>query len=233
MDAQPHDAPVEILPDVFFVHGSIRMGPGMRINRNMVVVRNAGELTLIDPIRLTDEGEEALERLGSVKHAIRLGVFHGVDDAYTVERFGARFWCQAGSDEHPEPKPDEILEEGMDLPFPDAELFVFREAARPECAILLRRDGGLLVTCDSVQHWESTSRCTLAAKAVTHLMGFVHPANIPPPWRKFMAAEGRSLRLDFDRLLELPFDSVVGGHGQPLIGGARDALRTTVTRIFG
>jgi hypothetical protein len=34
----PHDAIEEIFPEVFMVHGSIRMAPGMQINRNMVVV---------------------------------------------------------------------------------------------------------------------------------------------------------------------------------------------------
>ena len=229
----PHDPPVEIQPDVFFVHGSMRMGPGMRINRNMVAVRTAGDLTLLNPIRLSAEGERALEALGRVRDAVRLGVFHGVDDAYTALRFGAKFWSLGGVADYPEPKTDEVLREGGPLPIPDAQLFVFREAAKPECCILLPRGDGLLISCDSIQHWESTSNCTLLAKGVTHLMGFMHPANIGPPWKKMMTKPGGSLRPDFDRLLELPFDSLVGGHGQPLVGGAHEALRSTVTRVFG
>ena len=60
-----HDAIEEIFPDVFTVHGSIRMAPGMRINRNMVVVRQNGELTIVNPVRLSAQEETALEALGT------------------------------------------------------------------------------------------------------------------------------------------------------------------------
>jgi hypothetical protein len=62
----PHDPLVELVPDVFFVHGSMRMGPGMLINRNMAVVRHGTEVTLVNPIRLSPEGEAELEALGIV-----------------------------------------------------------------------------------------------------------------------------------------------------------------------
>ena len=101
-----------------------------------------------------------------------------------------------------------------------------------EACLLIRRDGGLLVSCDSIQHWESTSNCSLLAKAATRLMGFIHPANIGPPWKKFMTKSGGSLRPDFDRLLENPFENLVGAHGQPLLGGANAALRKTVERVY-
>lgn len=230
--ALPHDEPREILPDVLFVHGSARMGPGMTINRNMVVLRHEGELTLVNPIRLSDAGEKALEAFGTVRHAMRLGPAHGVDDPYTVARFGARFWCQAGSATYPEPKPDVVLEDGVELPIPDLELIAYRETKSPECVLLWRRHGGLLLSCDSIQHWERASRCSLPAKAVTYLMGFMHPANIGPPWRKFMTQDGGSLRPDFERILEQPFENLVGAHGQPLLGGANAALRKTVERVF-
>ena len=231
--AYAHDPPWEILPDALLVCGSIRMGPGMVINRNMVVLREAGELTLINPIRLSAEGEAALEAFGQVRHAVRLGCYHGVDDPYTVERFGAQFWCQEGSDQYPAPPPDRILEEGGPLPLADAELFVFRETKLPESLLLWKRHGGLLVSCDSLQHWESSSGCSPLAKLVTRAFGFLHPANIGPPWRRMMKKKGGSLRPDFDRILELSFEHLVGAHGQFLRGGARDAFGATVRRIYG
>ncbi len=232
-DWYPHDDPVELLPDLLFVHGSIRLGPGMSINRNMVALRHQGEVSLLNPIRLSPEGEKALEQVGTVKHAFRLGIYHGVDDPYTLERFGAHFWCQEGSSLYPEPKPQTVLAEGVALPFPDAELFVFRETKLPECAVVWRKHGGVLLTCDSIHHWESTSRCSLLAKPVCHLMGFMHPANIGPPWRRMMTPKGGSLRPDFDRLLEHDFDNLIGAHGQPLLGGAKEKLRASVERVFG
>jgi hypothetical protein len=231
--AEPHDPPVEVVSDAFFVQSSIQMAPGMRINRNMVVLRQDGELALLNPVRLTPEGEAQLEALGEVKHLFRLGFFHGVDDAYLKDRYAATFWCQAGSNVHSEPKPDRILEEGVDLPFRDMSLFVFQRTKKPECAIIWNRNGGLLVTCDSIQHQVSTPRCSLLAKVVMYPMGFMKPANIGPPWRKFMTKKGGSLQPDFERLLSLEFDHLVGAHGTPLRGGANAALGATVKRVFG
>ncbi len=229
----PHDPLVELIPDVFFVHGSMRMGPGMVINRNMAVVRHGREITLLNPIRLNAEGEEALEALGTVRHVVRLGPAHGVDDAYSVERFGATFWSLGGDADYSEPKPAELLAEGGPLPIPDARLFVYRETVRPESCFVIDRGAGILLSCDSLQHWVSTSNCSFIAKGVTRLMGFLHPANIGPPWKKLKTKPGGSLRPDFERLLEMDFDSLLGAHGQPLIGGARRALQATIDRVFG
>ena len=221
------------MDDVYWVQGTIRMGPGMTINRNMVLLRNGGEVTVLNPVRLDTAGETALEQLGAVKHVGRLGYFHGMDDSYFVSRFGAQFWCQPGSDHHPEPQPDVVIDEQTELPVPRAELFLFRETRHPECAVLVSRGQGLLVTCDSVQHHVGWPRCSAFAKLVMLLMGFKKPANIGPPWRKTMTPEGGSLRPDFDRLLELEFDQLVGAHGVVCREGAREALRTTVHRVFG
>lgn len=64
-------------------------------------------------------------------------------------------------------------------------------------------------------------------------MGFKHPANIGPPWRKLMTPAGGSLKGDFERLLDQPFDHILGGHGKPMIGGAKAGLTATVRRVFG
>jgi hypothetical protein len=229
---QAHDPIEEIFEDVFWVHGSMRMGPGFKINRNMVVLRQAGALTLVNAVRLSPEGEAALEALGKVKHVVCLGQFHGLDDRYYVDRFGAAFWCQEGSDRYPEPKPTQVLSEGTKLPVDGAELFVYRETLLPECAILLRRHGGLLITCDSLQHWTDWSYCSPLARLVMALLGFRRTTFIGPPWRKVMTPKGGSLRADFDRLLELDFDHHIGAHGNPCRGGAHQLVEAAVERAL-
>jgi hypothetical protein len=230
--AEPHSQIEKLFDDVYWVQGSIRMGPGVRTNRNMVVLRQESELTILNPVRLDEAGEAALEQLGDVKHLVRLGYFHGVDDPYYVDRFGAKLWCQAGSDHHREPTPDVVMDESTELPIADAKLFVYREARHPECAVLLERHGGLLVTCDSIQHHVDWTHCSLMARLAMRAMGFMKPMNIGPPWRKTMTPEGGSLRPDFERLLELDFDHAVGAHGSVCRGGAKQALRNTVSHVF-
>lgn len=227
-----HESIRKIGPDIFFVPGSIQMNPLMRISRNMIIVRNGGELALLNPIRLSDDGEAAVEALGIVRHVVRLGAFHGVDDAYTVARFGAEFWCQADSNIYPEPKADRELREAGPLPFADGDLFVFRETKKPECAVLLKRGNGLLITCDGIQHYGSYERQSLVARLIMPFIGFPKRALVGPFWLKGLTKKDGSIRPDFDRLLELDFDALVSAHGTPLMQGAKEAVREAVERAF-
>ena len=222
----------ELGPDLFLAPGSIHMMPLMTFSRNMVIVRHSDELTLVNPIRLSPEGEAELAALGTVRHAIRLGVFHGLDDAYTVARFGAEFWCQAGSDEYPEPTPDHELTEDRPLPIPDSQLFVFRETTKPECALLLQRGNGILLTCDGLQHYGDYERQSALAKLLMPLIGFPKSTVLGPFWLKFLTRKGGSLKPDFERLLQLPFDALISAHGTPLMQGAHDAVRQAIARTF-
>ncbi len=222
--AQPHGAPEEIWPDIFLVRGSMRLAPGMRISRNMLVLRHAGELLLVNPIRLSTAGEAQLEALGRVRHVMRLGAFHGLDDAYCCQRFGAAFWCQRHSRRYPAPRVERPLSEGVDLPMPDAELFVFRQTRLPESALLLRRHGGLLMTCDSVQYYASWDRHSLGARLVMRLAGFRRAALVGPFWLRSMRPRRGSLQADFERLLRLEFRHLVAAHGDLLRDEAKPAV---------
>ena len=225
---EPHGPIEEIWDGVYRVRGSVRMGPGMRIPRNMVIVRDGQSLTLVSAVRLSDEAEAELKKLGDVKHVVRIGM-HSMDDAYCVERFGATYWAPDGL------VADGLAHETLDagaLPFSDARLFRFEDTVAPEAAVLVERDGGILVTCDSVQNWVSLDGCSMLARGVTRAMGFLHPMNIGPPWRKMMTKKGGSLKPDFERLAALPFEHAIGGHGDPAIGGAKAGLAATIARVF-
>ena len=218
------------MDDVYWVSGSVRMAPGMRLNRVMVVVRSGEELALISSVRLSERGEAELERLGKVRHIIRIGL-HAMDDAYNVKRFDAQYWTL----------PSMPVPEGIDrqilapdsLPIPDASLFIFEETTDEESALLINRGGGILVTCDSVQNWPDSAGCSLLAKGAAKMMGFTaRPAQIGPPWRKRMTPEGGSLRSDFERLAALDFKHLIGAHGAPLRETAKHDLLATVAATF-
>jgi len=228
----PHKPLREIAPDLFLAPSTIDVAPLMRVSRNMVIVRSGTDLTLVNPVRLSPQGEAKLEALGTVRHAVRLGYFHGVDDAYTVQRFGADFWCQPRSTHHREPRPDHDLIEGCELPLPDAKLFVFHETKRPECALLLHRGDGVLLTCDALQHYGSYERHSLVARVAMPLMGFRKKLIIGPLWLKYMTAEGGSLLPDYERLLQLPFNALISAHGTPLMHGAKEAVRAASDSAF-
>jgi hypothetical protein len=229
---EPHGSIQEIFTDVYVVTGSVQFKPLLRLPRNMIILRNGEELTLVNTVRLDESGEAALDALGLVKNIMKIG-FHGMDDDYYMDRYQPTRWSIADANGATANSSDVALSESTPLPVPQARAFLFRETVLPEAAILLERDGGLLITCDSVQHWAPHNLMSPVAKLVTRLMGFQHPAQIGPPWRgKQTRAEG-SLRPDFERILELPFKHIIGGHGGLLRNDGPARLRETIGRVYG
>jgi hypothetical protein len=230
--AYPHDPIEEIATDLFMVRGSIRMNALMRITRNMAIIRHQGELSLVNPIRLDEEGERQLLALGDIKRILRLGPMHGLDDPYYVERFRAEFWAQGKSEIYPEPKIEQKLAADRPLPFPDAELFAFEGTKQPESALLIRRDPGILLTCDAIQHYGDYRHNTVLARLVMPLIGFPKTTVVGPIWLKMMTPEGGSLKRDFERLLTLDFDRLLSAHGSLLTAGAKDSVSMAVRKAF-
>lgn len=229
---QPQGRLHAVFPDVHVLHGTVSMGPGVRIPRTMVVLVHEGELTVVNAVRPDEAGMAALAALGTVRHVVKIGM-HGMDDPWFVDHYGADFWALPGVDPEGPPVTRRLVADEA-LPVPWLRLHSFRDTRRPEAALLADRDDGVLLTCDSVQNWSDLEGCSFLAKGVTLAMGFTkRPANIGPPWRRIQTPEGGSLEADFRRLLELPFDSLVGGHGKPLAGGAKAALTATVDALFG
>jgi hypothetical protein len=227
-----HDAIEEVQTDVFMVRGCIKMNALMTITRNMAIVRHAGELTLVDPIRLSASEEKRLEALGTVKRILRLGPMHGVDDPYYVDRYAAELWAPGSSEAHPEPKPTLTFDPTTALPFPDAELFCFEGLKQPEAALLLRRGPGLLITCDAIQNYGDYRHNNLFARLLMPFIGFPKTTIVGPIWVKMMTPEGGSLESEFRRLLELEFDQLLSAHGSLLETGAHEACERAVDKMF-
>jgi hypothetical protein len=228
--SQPHGALEEIAPDLFVVRGSFRAAPLLSIGRNMTVVRQGEELVLLNAVRLDDSGEKALGKLGIVKHVVRLGSFHGSDDPYFQDRFGAILWSVPGVVEGARP-----LIDGTAGPLDDGELFVFVTGAVGEAAALIRRPGGtVLVTCDSVQNWVKPRGCSPLGALMLRAMGFFKPAKIGPLWAR-KATGGRPAKLwpQFERLLEKEFQHLSPGHGDLLRDHAHDTIRRSLVRDLG
>jgi len=227
-----HDPIEEIQPDIFMVRGCIKLNALMTITRNMAVVRHGGELTLVDPIRISPAEEKRLEELGTVKRILRLGPFHGVDDPYYAERYGAELWAPGHSESHPEPKPTIVFDAATELPFPDAELFCIQGLKQPEAMLLFRRGKGLLITCDAIQNYGDYRFNNLFARLIMPFIGFPKTTIVGPMWVKMQTPEGGNLASEFRRLLELDFDQLLSAHGSLLETGAHEACERAVDKMF-
>ena len=229
--AYAHNAIEELFENVFWVHGSIKIAPGMTMNRNMIILKQGSELTLVNPVRLNNLEETKLSALGNIKRVLRLGDFHGLDDQYYIDRFDAEFWCQKGQSTYKAPIPDTIIEEDTPSPIANSAFFIFSKAKFPEAALLLK-DHRLLITTDSIQNLTSWSYTTLLTKVVLRLMGFKKELLIGKPWIKRVTPKGESMRDDFERLLNLDFDHLIAAHGTLLRDNAKPALQQVVAKTF-
>lgn len=230
--AFPHDPVVKIFENVYFVHGSIKIGPGMRMNRNMVFIKEGGELTLINPVRVSEEELMKIEAIGKISHVIRLGDFHGLDDAFYIDRYQAKFWCQAGQTTYKTPAPTNEVSATAIPPISNAEFFIFESAKFPEAALLLK-EHKLLITTDSIQFWQDWSHTSAFTKLVLWLMGFRLTLLIGGPWLKRVTAQGSSLKPEFERLLKLDFNHLVAAHGGLLRNEAKPMLKAAIAKTFG
>ena len=228
----PHGDLEKIGTDAFMVRGSIKINPLMRISRNMGIIREENELTLINPIRLNKKTEEKLKDMGEVKNIIRLGAFHGVDDPYYVNNFKAQFWSQPGGTTYNEPILDIEIGMGGLTPVHNSEFFHFQGTNQPECALLLKRDGGILFTCDAIQHYGDYSYNNWLARILMPRIGFPKRTIIGPIWLRLMTPEGGSLESEFQRLLQLEFNSLLSAHGAFLNQGAGGAVINAVSAAF-
>lgn len=233
--ALPHDLPIALGENLFAVYGSVYLNPILRITRTMTIVRHDDELTLINPVRMNDDGLRALEALGTVRHVLRLGPLHGMDDPFYVDRYKAEFWSFEGGTTYTEPAISKPLVAGGPLPFPDAELLAFEHVKQPEGAILIRRGRGVLVTCDAVQSYTTPPHqphTPLWTRLILPLAGFPRKTIIGPVWIKLIATSKEKVREDFERLLALEFDQLIAAHGTFLPRNAHAEFEAAFAQTF-
>lgn len=234
-EATPHSPPQQIGEDLFVVYGSVQINPLIRFSRNMAVLRNVDELTLVNPVRMNEAGLAALDRLGPVKHVLRLGPFHGMDDPFYVDRYSAAFWAFPGGTAYTKPPIDHELSENGALPVPRSKMFEFHGIDQREGALLLEQGPGILLTADAIQSYATPPHkphTSFIARLMTPLRGFPNETIIGPVWTQLMTADKAALRGEFERLLELEFDQLLSAHGTFLPKGARTAVARAITSTF-
>lgn len=225
------DALVEIFPNVYLLRGSIQVAPLLRINRNMTVLKQDTELTIINAVRLNEENLKQLDQLGTVKHVIRLGDFHGLDDQFYLDRYQAKLWSQEKHLNYPSLQPDIVFTSETAPPINQSEFFIFKDAKYPEAALLLKQHQ-LLMTTDSVQYWDDWRHFTFLSKIVMWLIGFRLKLFIGGPWLKLASIHKHSLKKDFQQLLTLDFKHLISAHGHVCLDHAKTDLEHVVQIKF-
>ncbi|MFV1975960.1 MAG: hypothetical protein ACC651_09445 [Candidatus Scalindua sp.] len=227
----------EIFEDIWFIQGAVKMPMllPMKVSRSMTVIRNPSnnELTLINSMRLSDAGLNELLNIGNIANVIRIAGFHGRDDAFYQEKYGAKVYAIRGQTyvrkfdnemktEDGFMQADIWLEKGSALPFDSATLKVFETAKPTEAIIVIDREGGILITGDSLQNTPVPDQyVNLPARFMMKKMGFFKEYNIGPGWLGFAKPDEVEVR----SILDLAFEHVLPAHGDPVISGAKEKYR--------
>jgi len=238
--ARPHDEYKQIFENIYLIKGcmSIKGRLPLSFSRNMTIIREDKALTLINTVRLNESGLTQLETLGTVKNIIRLAGFHGMDDAFYKDRYAAKVWSvnapyfkgvnfdieiQDGYFQA-----DIFIDDTTVLPINDCKLICINSSKPKELVLRLEREGGILISGDSLQNWGKTDHFfNFPAKIMMRLMGFIKPCNIGPAWLKHARPETSDLK----RVIDCQFEHLIPAHGNPVIGNAREKFLPAFSRL--
>ena len=196
----------------------------------MTIIREGDALTLINSVRLNEEGLKALDALGKVANVVKIGSMHGIDDPFFIDRYGATYWAMPGMPLGEGLKADKELVVGGEMPFSNCEMFAFETTKLPECILRLDREGGIMIACDALQNWVAPDALITPDTAEKMQgMGFFQPANLGPAWMHVNEPKAA----DFERLKKVRFKHALCGHGVPLRDTAQEDFHATFKRIFG
>jgi hypothetical protein len=222
----------EIFPDVFFVKGQSKFenqGNMVQFTRAMTIIRDGGDLILINTVRLGEDGLRALDALGEVKDIVRIGANHGRDDAFYSDHYDAPVWALAGTQLNRLVKSEATLVAGTESPIKDATVVAFNSIPASEAVLLIARSGGILISCDSLQNMTGPDEYfDTPSTEMMNKGGFFRAGNIGPVWRAILKPEVS----DFEQILALEFKHLLPSHGDPLLNDAHAVISQTVADIY-
>ena len=218
--ALAHGSIIPITDGVHCVRGSFNMGPAVTIGRTMTVVDGGDGLVVFNAVRLSEEGEAELEKLGKPSDA------HCVDEPYYADRYQPTVWAMPTAKMGDLSVGNPIGAEG---PIQGAKVIGFGDLKGwAESAYWLPVGGGTLITCDVVQNCTDQERFSFIGRIMCNMMGFKGGVVTPPMWRKVQKLKGAELGDSLSTLAELKFENFVSGHGGPVIGGADKIVKGAI-----
>ena len=232
--AWTHSDVKEIFPNIFFVTGVNKTsyeGVELQHSRNMVIIRDAtNKLSLINTVRLDDNGLATIDSLGKVENIIRIGAFHGRDDAFYLDRYHAKLWALKGMKHDNNRFTDIELVLGGPMPFPNCSLFIFETSSYPEGVLHIAQENGIIITCDSIKNWvEPDQFFSLETAKLYEEQGLFGTATISNVWKQACNVQAS----DFLRLNSLEFRHLLSAHGEPLLNNAHEQVAKTIKQEFG
>ena len=239
-EARKHGDIQEIFSNIYFVTGTVTISRPfpIRFSRNMTIIKEEEDLTLVNSVRLNEAGLRQLDELGKVKNVIRLAAFHGMDDPFYKNRYNAKVWSinapyASGLTKTPKPaeiyfNPDVGLNDSTVLPLKNTKLVEFKSCTPSEALLLLQRENGIMISGDCLQNWNKPDEYfNFFAKIMMKRRGFIKPHNIGPSWLRLATPDANEIK----SILELDFEHVLPAHGEPVINGAKELYKPAIYKL--
>lgn len=229
-NALAHGKIEKLIENVYFVLGTnIVMHDGRRIqtSRTMTIIKENETLTLINSIRLNDISLHDLEKLGKIKNIIRLGAFHGRDDAFYQKTYQAKLWAFSQMDFNH----GEVLDYDLSksLPLSHAKIFIFKSTKFIEALLLIKKSASILVSCDSIKNWQMKDQYfSDETFEMIKTAGSCGPAKIDKTWLDAMHPSREELKA----IGNLDFSILISAHGLPLIHNAKQTVLSSVDDVI-
>jgi hypothetical protein len=198
---------------------------GLQLTSTMTVLRlGGGELLLHSPVALTPARQAAVDALGSVSHLMSPNTFHHLWIGDWAAAYpAARVHAASGlAKKRPDLRIDRRLAAEPELAFAAVVDEIAIAGFRLEETVLFHRPSKTLVVADLVHNLGRPDHGW--TRAYTKMMGFYDRVAVSRVIRWTAFDDRRAARGSLDRILALPFERVVVGHGSPLLQDAKARL---------
>jgi len=198
---------------------------GMPLTTTMTLLRLAdGTLLAYSPVELTEERRTAVSKLGPVAHIYAPNLFHHLHVRGWLDAFpSARFHGPKGLErKRPDLQVHRVHGSESESGFSDTIDEIPIAGFRLGESALFYRPAGVLLVADLVHNVGRPEG--LWPQMYTRLMGFYDRVALSRMIRWTAFSDRKAARASIDRLLALPFDRIVVGHGSTINDGARQAL---------
>jgi hypothetical protein len=227
--ALSHGPITPVVDGVYLVRGGYRMGPGVVISRTMTVVQNPDGLVVLNAMRLSVAGLAELDRLGKVKHLVKLSESHGVDEPFYVDRYKPEVWAMPDAKFNGGITATKVL--GPACPIAGGIVVDFPGSAGwKERGLWIPNAGGTLISCDALQNHVDGEHSNAIGRFMSSMMGFKGGVIVAPMWRKMQKLQGAQVKQALAGISQLSFANLVTGHGPAVVGNAGQLTKTAIER---
>lgn len=214
----------ELTEGVWVASAPVRI-VGTQLTATMTILRLAsGELLVHSPGPLSEERRSAVEQMGRVAHIYAPNLYHHLYAGQWASAFPeARVHAAKGlTKKRPDLEVHRIHGSESEPDFSASLEEIPIEGCRLRESVLFHRDTGTLVVADLVHNVGRPKGAWTQTYA--KMMGFYDTVALSRALRWTAFPDRAAAQRSLDRVLELPIERIVVGHGTPIVTSARDRL---------